>query len=92
MTLSRKFNLVHQTVSLQERVEFGDKIMVKWERAGYIFHVCIMLCASCRFGRHLSKRTECERERREEEERRKKEEDEKRLEEERQRRRWVHPS
>jgi len=47
-----------------------------------------VLSSSPRFGRHISKRTERERERREEEERRKKEEDEKRLVEERQRRRW----
>ena len=57
------------------------------ENLDRFYYVCVWLCVSYRFGRHLSKRTECERERREEEERRKKEEDERRLEEERQRRR-----
>ena len=37
----------------------------------------------CRFGRHISKRTELEKDRKEEEEKRLKEEEEKRLEQER---------
>lgn len=54
-----------------------------------MYNVCHTHCYTpfeIRFGRHISRRSEREREKREDDERKKKEEEEKRLEEEKQRR------